>query len=189
MLSTLTIRPPRWLYFRYICSLYERNKLTNNKHNKPCRGKLYWDWPMGNNLDTQRKSADGEVYLIQLYVVSWSVRSFHMFVLYKVCQWLATSRWFSLCTLVSSMNKADCHNVIEILLKVALNSITLNPIVTNFFSTCFVSGSCILEGAPYVNILLHFTIFFWSFQIPICLSMDQQITGRVKMTGRLYHDT
>ena len=41
---------------------------------------------MGNSLDTQRKSADGEVYLIQLYVVSWSVRSFHMFVLYKVCQ-------------------------------------------------------------------------------------------------------
>jgi hypothetical protein len=75
------------------------------------------------------------------------------------------------------------------LLKVVLNSITLNPIVTNFFSTCFVSGSCILEGAPYVNILLHFTVFFWSFQIPISLSMDQQITGLVKMTGRLYHDT
>ena len=108
--------------------------------------KLYWDWPMDKHLDTQRKSADGEVYLIQLYVVSWSVRSFHMFVLYKVCQWLATSQWFSLCTLVSSTNKADCHNVFEILLKVALNSITLNPIVTNFFSTCFVSGSCILEG-------------------------------------------
>jgi hypothetical protein len=31
--------------------------------------KLYWDWPMGKHLDTQRKSAHGEVYLIQLYVV------------------------------------------------------------------------------------------------------------------------
>jgi hypothetical protein len=48
--------------------------------------KLYWDWPMGKHLDTKRKSAHDEVYLIQLYVVSWSVRSFHMFVLYKVCQ-------------------------------------------------------------------------------------------------------
>ena len=38
----------------------------------------------------------------------------------KVCQRLATGRWFSH---VSSTNKADCHNVTEILLKVALNTI------------------------------------------------------------------
>jgi len=35
----------------------------------------------------------------------------------KVCQWLATG------TLVSSTNKTDCHNITEILLKVALNTI------------------------------------------------------------------
>jgi hypothetical protein len=29
----------------------------------------------------------------------------------KVCQWLVTGQWFSPGTLVSSMNKADCHDI------------------------------------------------------------------------------
>ena len=41
----------------------------------------------------------------------------------KVCQWLATSQWFSSYPLVSSTNKTDCHDITEILLKVALNTI------------------------------------------------------------------
>jgi hypothetical protein len=41
----------------------------------------------------------------------------------KVCQWLATGRWFSLGPLVSSTNKTDHHYITEILLKVALNTI------------------------------------------------------------------
>jgi hypothetical protein len=41
----------------------------------------------------------------------------------KVCQWLVTGRWFSLSTTVSSTNKADRHDITEILLKVALNTI------------------------------------------------------------------
>ena len=44
----------------------------------------------------------------------------------KVCQWLATGRWFSQGT-GSSSNKTD-HHTTEILLKVALNTITLTPI-------------------------------------------------------------
>ena len=43
----------------------------------------------------------------------------------KICQWLATSRWFSPSTPVSSTNKTDHHDITEILLKVALN--TINP--------------------------------------------------------------
>jgi hypothetical protein len=35
----------------------------------------------------------------------------------KVCQWLATGRWFSPGTLVSSTNKTDRHDITEILLK------------------------------------------------------------------------
>ena len=42
-----------------------------------------------------------------------------------VCQRLATGRWFSSGTQVFSTNKTDCHNIAEILLKVALNTITL----------------------------------------------------------------
>ena len=39
------------------------------------------------------------------------------------CQWLAAVRWFSLVTPVSSTNKTDCHDITEIFLKVALNTI------------------------------------------------------------------
>jgi hypothetical protein len=40
----------------------------------------------------------------------------------KVCQSLATGRWFSLSSLVSSTYKTDRHDITEILLKVALNT-------------------------------------------------------------------
>ena len=40
----------------------------------------------------------------------------------KVCQWLAEGRCFSP---VSSTNKADRHDIADILLEVALNTITL----------------------------------------------------------------
>jgi hypothetical protein len=41
----------------------------------------------------------------------------------NVCQLLATGRWFSSGTPVSSTNKTDRHLITEILLKVALNTI------------------------------------------------------------------
>jgi hypothetical protein len=41
----------------------------------------------------------------------------------KVCQWLATGRWFSPGPPVSSTNKTDRHDITEILLKVTLNTI------------------------------------------------------------------
>jgi hypothetical protein len=44
----------------------------------------------------------------------------------KVCEWLVTGRWFSPGTVVSSTNKTDHHDITEILLKVALNTITCN---------------------------------------------------------------
>ena len=50
----------------------------------------------------------------------------------KVCQWLATARWFSPGTPVSSTNKTDRHDITEILLKVALSTIT-----PEYLPTCF----------------------------------------------------
>jgi len=50
----------------------------------------------------------------------------------KVCQWLETGRCFSFCTPISSTNKTDRHDITEILLKVALNTIT--PISLSFWS-------------------------------------------------------
>jgi hypothetical protein len=45
----------------------------------------------------------------------------------KVCQWLAAGRLFAPGTPVSSTNKTDRHDITEILLKVALSTITLTP--------------------------------------------------------------
>jgi hypothetical protein len=40
----------------------------------------------------------------------------------KVCQLLAQGRWFSLDTPASSTTKTGCHDIAEILLKVALST-------------------------------------------------------------------
>ena len=48
----------------------------------------------------------------------------------KVCQWLATGRWFSPGTLVSSTNKTDRHDITEMLLKVVLNTITITHVIS-----------------------------------------------------------
>jgi len=49
---------------------------------------------------------------------------------YKVCQWLATGRWFSLGIPVSSTNKTDHNDIAEKLLKVALNTIAITILST-----------------------------------------------------------
>ena len=60
----------------------------------------------------------------------------------KVCQWLEAGQWFSPGTPVSSTNKTDCHNITEILLKVALN--TINQTKPNcLVKSCNHSSSCI----------------------------------------------
>ena len=51
----------------------------------------------------------------------------------KICQWLATGQGFSLGTVVSS-NKTHHYDIAEILLKVALNTITLTPSITTKYS-------------------------------------------------------
>jgi hypothetical protein len=56
--------------------------------------------------------ARGEVYSIQRYVMKFVSDSD------RLVRW-----WFSPGTLVSSTNKIDCHDIADILLKVALNTI------------------------------------------------------------------
>jgi hypothetical protein len=62
----------------------------------------------------------------------------------KVCQWLAAGRWFSPGTSVSSTNKTDRHDITEIVLKVALNTITLipNPCSCSDMLGCFFKHCC-----------------------------------------------
>jgi hypothetical protein len=45
----------------------------------------------------------------------------------KECQALAAGWWFSPDTSVSSTNKTDHHDIVEILLNVGLDTITLTP--------------------------------------------------------------
>ena len=65
----------------------------------------------------------GEVYSIQYYFD-------------EVWQWLATGRWFSRGTPVSSTNKTNRHDIAEILLKVTLNTINLNIIYYMIYYVC-----------------------------------------------------
>ena len=51
----------------------------------------------------------------------------------KVGQWLATGRSFSTDTPVSSSNITNCHDVAEIFLKMALN--TINPYQTQLYTS------------------------------------------------------
>jgi hypothetical protein len=46
----------------------------------------------------------------------------------KVCQWFAAGRWFFPGTPVYSTNKTYRYDITELLLKVALNTITLTPL-------------------------------------------------------------
>ena len=59
----------------------------------------------------------------------------------KVCQWLATGRWFSTVLPVSSTNKTDHHDITEILLKVAFN--TIKQTNKHIFVTHLICTKCI----------------------------------------------
>jgi hypothetical protein len=52
----------------------------------------------------------------------------------KVCQWLTTGRWFSPGTTVSPSNKTYRYDITELLLKVALNTITITLIHWSYTS-------------------------------------------------------
>ena len=71
----------------------------------------------------------------------------------SVCQLLATGRWFSPGSPVSSTNKTDRHEITEILLKVALRTIkqTNKP-----FSTIFR-----LDFGRVMYLVFHFITPFW----------------------------
>ena len=72
--------------------------------------------------------------MIQLYVIK-----------NLVSQRPATGQWFSAGTLVSFTNKTDCHDITEILLKVALRTINLEtwkPTLLLEMSTYVVVANC-----------------------------------------------
>ena len=77
-----------------------------------------------------------------MFWVGISIRAWCTTLCDKVCQWLATGRWFSPGPPVSSTNKTDRHDITEILLKVALNTIKQT---NNYWTdTCIRHMSCFI---------------------------------------------
>jgi hypothetical protein len=111
------IRNPRWLplhfsskwtnqnnVFRFaVISIFLSFQIVNQGPSRP--------WSYGSWIYN---------YIMQPVPTTTNVVSSN---LYQDKVWLATGQWFSPGPLVSSTNKTDCHNIAEILLKVALNTI------------------------------------------------------------------
>jgi hypothetical protein len=82
----------------------------------------------------------------------------------KACQWLATGRWFSPGTPVSSTNKTDRHDIIQILLKVALNTIKQ----TNWCSIRFVMHVYMVVTLLLLTMpTLYEIIMWWIFVVHV----------------------
>ena len=78
----------------------------------------------------------------------------------KVCQWLATVLWFSPGPSVSSTNKINRHDITEILLKVALNTIKQTNINDSDWNHFVLPVLCEFGYAIFNIKLLKFLIFF-----------------------------
>ena len=84
----------------------------------------------------------------------------------KVCQWLATGRWFSSGPTVSSTNKTDCHDITEILLKVALNTIKQanKPLVflsPNNYTEAWFQGYLSLSTQIFTGRIVEVCLWRW----------------------------
>ena len=98
---------------------------------------------------------------------------------YKICQWLATCRWFSQGTAVSSINKTDRHSITEILLKVALNTITLTLTLT--LTYMFWQINDITSSS---NVTIFWLISY--LEVLINLKEKKQCHGLSSMTNQYY---
>ena len=95
------------------------------------KGEAYvsWPWSYGSWIYNYlcNRCLSPLMLWVWLLLRAWSTTWYD-----KVCQWLATGQWFSTGTPVSSTNKTDRHDITEILLKVALNTIKPNHLSKRF---------------------------------------------------------
>jgi hypothetical protein len=97
----------------------------------------------------------------------------------KVCQWFAGP-------LVSFTNKTDRHDVTEILLKVALNTIkqTNKSIFNNAFEDLFLFFSGMFQFLTINNICINIILYF-----PIDTDVNNQTTHNVPENERILINT
>ena len=96
------------------CLLYIFTKLNIDRG---CRGHDPWSYDNWNDNYLCNQCLSPLMLWIRI-----SIRARWTTLCDNICQWLATGRWFSPGTPVSSTNKTDCHGITEILLKVAWNT-------------------------------------------------------------------
>ena len=103
----------------------------------------------------------------------------------KVCQWLATGRWFSTVTPVSSTNKTDRHDdITELLLKVALNNInkqTNNPYRVLVITIYFNSYIYVFNFKAYLNLLNNIQLIYTCIAIWLNVKSHQNLTKGDKL--------
>jgi hypothetical protein len=100
--------------------------------------RLSWPWSYGSWIYNYLCNQCSSPLMLWVWI---SIRARCTTLCDKVCQWLATGWWFSPGPPVSSTNKTDCHDITEILLKVALKTIKqtnkqTNKQTTNSYSMC-----------------------------------------------------
>jgi hypothetical protein len=90
----------------------------------------------------------------------------------KVCQWLATGRWFSPDIPVSSTNKTDHHDITEMLFKVALNAIKPTQSEITFQVDSDQRGITLMILCEiFTNSCLHLFNLYWISSMFRCLKV------------------
>jgi hypothetical protein len=67
------------------------------------------------------------------FTTTYAISAYH----HWCCQWLAIGQWFSPGPPVSFINKSDCHNITEILLKVVLTRLNKQTNKQTYYSDIF----------------------------------------------------
>jgi hypothetical protein len=99
----------------------------------------------------------------------------------KVCQWLATGRWFSPGTPVSSTNKTDCHDITtEILLKVALNTIK-QTLLQSVHLMCITATHLLICKYSLVAVLWSTNRQHWGESAALVLDGEMESTELCRM--------
>jgi hypothetical protein len=84
-----------------------------------------------------------------------------------------TYRWFSPGTLVSSINKTDCHDIAEILLKVALSTINQPSPFSCISSTPFLKRMSI----THVHVLFQLDLPWAGFELTTLVVIGADCLG------------
>jgi len=120
----------------YTCKSSTKQKLSSLSHKKVaclyCWEGLSWSWSWWYGSWIYKYMYNQHLSPLKLWV--WILlMARHTWYNITWCDkvWLTAGRWFYPGTAVSSTNKTDCHDITEILLKVALKTIsssTLNNV-------------------------------------------------------------